>query len=164
MTQYLESGQYLSGTPGLVMFDSYTASGNYQAFRYSLGQALMGNGIFVYTPGGNYNSPPPIMNEYKINGVAHPLGAALQGPATSPSSVYSSGVNAGSWNQGVWRRDFANGIYLVNPAGNGAKTVALGAYYWTFPGTQDPSHNNNSRVNSVTISDSDGYMLFNTQQ
>lgn len=165
MTRYLTSFQYLSSNPGLCIFGAWGTANDWQEFRYYLGQCLMGNGIFVLNPGGSYGAgSATFMDEFVVNGVKHPLGAALQGPATTISSTYSAGVNAGNWLQGVWRRDFTNGIYLVNPDTNTSQTVALGGTYWTFPGTQDSTHNNNAQVTSVTIAAGDGYMLFYTQQ
>jgi len=59
----------------------------------------------------------------------------------------------------VWRRDFDNGIVLVNPAGNGAKTVDLGGTFHKLTGTQAPDINNGATVTSVTLADRDGIVL-----
>ena len=45
------------------------------------------------------------------------------------------------WMQGVWRRDFDNGIVLVNPKGNGSQTVSLGGTFTKLKGTQAPTVN-----------------------
>jgi hypothetical protein len=59
----------------------------------------------------------------------------------------------------VWRRDFTNGIALVNPKGNGMQTVQLGGTFVKIKGTQDPSVNNGQTVTSVTLQDRDGIIL-----
>ena len=57
----------------------------------------------------------------------------------------------------MWRRDFDNGIVLVNPSGNGAKTVNLGGTFRKLSGTQPG--NNGAIVTSVTLADRDGIIL-----
>jgi hypothetical protein len=64
-----------------------------------------------------------------------------------------------AWSQGVWRRDFENGIVLVNPRGNGSRTVSLGGSFRKLSGSQDPSVNNGAQVTSVTLADRDGIIL-----
>ena len=59
----------------------------------------------------------------------------------------------------MWRRDFANGIVLVNPKGNGTKTVTLETSYKHLSGTQASSINNGQTVTSVTLNDRDGVIL-----
>jgi hypothetical protein len=64
-----------------------------------------------------------------------------------------------AWQKGVWRRDFDNGIALVNPKGNGAQTVTLEAPYIKIKGAQDPVTNNGQTVTTVTLKDRDGIIL-----
>ena len=59
----------------------------------------------------------------------------------------------------MWRRDFTNGIALVNPKGNGTQTVQLGGTFIRIKGGQDPSVNNGQTVTSVTLQDRDGIIL-----
>jgi hypothetical protein len=75
------------------------------------------------------------------------LGAATTGPQKS------------AWQAGVYRRDFQNGIILVNPKGNGTRTVNLGGTFRKLKGTQAPSINNGALVTSVTLKDRDGIVL-----
>jgi hypothetical protein len=75
------------------------------------------------------------------------LGAALSGPVTS------------AWQSGVYRRNFQNGIILVNPKGNGARTVTLEGDFVKIKGTQATSVNNGATVRTVTLQDRDGIVL-----
>jgi hypothetical protein len=59
----------------------------------------------------------------------------------------------------VWRRDFDNGIALVNPKGNGTQTVTLETAFVKLKGTQDPATNNGQTVTTVTLKDRDGIIL-----
>jgi hypothetical protein len=59
----------------------------------------------------------------------------------------------------VYRRNFEHGTVLVNPKGNGAKTVTIEAGYHRFQGNQAPAVNNGQPVTSVTLADRDGIFL-----
>jgi hypothetical protein len=59
----------------------------------------------------------------------------------------------------VWRRDFDNGIVLVNPKGNGPQTVSLGGSFVKIKGKQDPTTNDGQTVTTVTLKDRDGIVL-----
>ena len=63
------------------------------------------------------------------------------------------------WQHGVYRRDFDNGIALVNPKGNGTQTVQLETSYRHLSGNQAPGVNNGQTVTSVTLQDRDGIIL-----
>ena len=75
------------------------------------------------------------------------LGQSVSSPPTS------------AWQNGVYRRDFASGIALVNPKGNGPQTVKLETSFVKIKGTQAPSINNGSTVTSVSLADRDGIVL-----
>jgi hypothetical protein len=76
-----------------------------------------------------------------------------------PSNTAQGARQTASWQSGVWRRDFDNGIVLVNPKGNGAQTVSLGGSFTKLIGTQAPTVNDGSTVTSVTLADRDGIIL-----
>ncbi len=91
------------------------------------------------------------------------LGPGYLGQAVRPdpnwadvSRPYRDGV--GSVAPGVYRRDFDNGIALVN-VGATAQVVDLGGSFRHLRGTQDPAVNNGSTVTSVTVPPSDGVVL-----
>jgi len=127
--------------PQLVVFHGCGGVTDYAMFRYSLASALMGDGYFSYNSNGDLNSVV-WYDEYDVK-----LGAPVQGPV---------GV---AYQGGVYRRDFENGIILVNPRGNGRQTVNLGGTFRKIAGKQDPTINNGQAVTSVTLNAADGLVL-----
>jgi hypothetical protein len=74
-----------------------------------------------------------------------------------------AGLATSAWQNGVYRRDYQNGIVLVNPKGNGSQTVQLETSFKHISGTQAPAINNGQTVQSVTINDRDGVVLLRMQ-
>jgi hypothetical protein len=141
--------------PYLIFQEDMASTTDYRSARYGLASCLLDNGYFYAAPGGNYNAMG-WYDEFSQN-----LGQPIAGPNNPSNGTYSSG-GLTVWKQGVWRRDFQNGIALVNPRGNGAQTVTLETTYKHFSGTQDPSVNNGQSVTSVTLNDRDGVILLRT--
>lgn len=126
--------------PKLTMFAVDGAANDYRTFRYAYASCLLDDGVFHYNP--TFSPPFAWFDEYDNR-----LGRALAGPTTS------------AWKNGVYRRDFERGIVLVNPKGNGARTVDLEQEYRRIAGTQDPSVNNGQTTRQVTLQDRDGIVL-----
>ena len=62
----------------------------------------------------------------------------------------------------VWRRDFEKGCVILNPT-NSQKTInIIPDSYKRINGIQDRTHNNGSRVNSLTINSKDSFILIKT--
>jgi hypothetical protein len=127
--------------PNLAMFAMIGSPTDYQSLRYGLASCLMDNGYFTFDSSSAYNDLP-WFDEYNAN----------LGIATSPAST-------AAWQKGVYRRDFQNGIALVNPKGNGAQTVTLETSYKRINGTQAPSVNSGQTVTTLTLQDRDGIIL-----
>jgi len=143
MNQY-DSVMQAVNAPKLVIFNQYGSSTDYQSMRYGLASCLMNDGYYSFTDNSNGGyGAVAWFDEYNAN-----LGEPT---AASPPTA--------AWQSGVWRRDFTNGIALVNPKGNGAKTVQLGGTFVKLKGSQDPSVNNGQTVTSVTLQDRDGIIL-----
>jgi hypothetical protein len=115
---------------------------DYQGMRYGFASCAMDNGYFAYTDSSKRYYGVPWFDEFNAE-----LGAAVSAPSTS------------AWQSGVYRRDFANGIVLVNPKGNGQRTVTLESDFVKIKGTQDTSVNNGATVRQVTLKDRDGLVL-----
>ena len=64
---------------------------------------------------------------------------------------------------GVYRRDFENGIVLNNSTGS-TQTVSLGGTFRKLQGTQNPSLNDGSNVTAVTVPAKDGIILLRTTE
>jgi hypothetical protein len=131
--------------PQLVIFGQAGVANDYQGVRYGLTSCLMDNGYYQFSVAGNEYTGTFWFDEFSAQ-----LGTANTGPSTT------------AWQKGVYRRDFANGIALVNPRGNGAQTVQLETAYRKISGTQDPAVNNGQTVQSVTLQDRDGIILLRT--
>ncbi len=128
--------------PKLGIFQQYGNLNDYQAMRYGLASCLMDNGYYSFNDLAHQNYRVPWFDEFDAK-----LGAAVSQPATT------------AWQNGVYRRDFANGIALVNPKGNGAKEVTLEADFVRIKGTQDTGVNNGQTVRKLTLKDRDGIIL-----
>jgi hypothetical protein len=128
--------------PQLVIFAQDGSLTDYQGMRYGLASCLLGNAYYYFSNGGGY-SGVNWFDEFNAN-----LGAATSAPF--PTTAYQNGV---------YRRDFQNGIALVSPKGNGTQTVTLETSYKKLSGTQDSSVNNGATVTSVTLNDRDGIIL-----
>ena len=115
---------------------------DYQTVRYTLASCAMDDGYFAFSDESHLYHGVPWFDEYGAK-----LGNALSGPVTA------------AWQSGVYRRNFENGIILVNPKGNGARTVTLEADFTKIKGTQVPSVNGGQTVRTVTLQDRDGIIL-----
>jgi hypothetical protein len=141
MDQYNSAMQALNA-PKLAIFNQWGNPTDYQSMRYGLATCLMNDGYYDFTNTAASYSGVVWFDEYNAN-----LGQATSPPQTA------------AWQHGVWRRDFTNGIALVNPKGNGPQTVSLGGTFVKLKGSQDPSVNNGQTVTSVTLQDRDGIIL-----
>jgi Hypothetical glycosyl hydrolase family 15 len=127
--------------PKLVIFNQWGSQTDYQGMRYGLGTCLLDDGYYSFTD-----------NTQQYYGVVwfDELDQKLGAGQTKPTAA---------WQKGVWRRDFDNGIVLVNPKGNGPQTVTLETSYVKIKGTQDPVTNSGATVTTVTLKDRDGIIL-----
>jgi hypothetical protein len=126
--------------PKLAMFQQVGNVTDYQSVRYGLASCLMDDGYFQFGSGSNGDFP--WYDEYSFN-----LGYARAAPTTT------------AWQKGVYRRDFDNGIVLVNPKGNGPQTVTVEAGFKHINGSQVPAINNGQSVQTITLQDRDGVIL-----
>lgn len=130
--------------PKLVVFNQWGSSTDYQAMRYGLGTCLLDDGYYSFT-----DTTQQYYGVVWFDELDHSLGNGQ----TKPTAA---------WQKGVWRRDFDNGIVLVNPKGNGPQTVTLETSYVKIRGGQDPVTNNGQTVTTVTLKDRDGIILLRT--
>ena len=131
--------------PKLLVFSEWGALTDYQTLRYGLASCMMDDGYFSFTDNAAGYGSTPLFDEYKVS-----LGYPTDPPPTA------------AWSNGVWRRNFQNGIVLVNPRGNNnnmAVTVQIEPGYKHFSGTQDSTTNNGLAVTSVTLQPRDGVIL-----
>ncbi len=149
----LERNKVNNVKPPIYVINSNSAdTGNqrdYQKMRFGLASSLMSDNVyFGYDYGETSHSQAWWYDEYDAN-----LGTAT-GPAVSQS-------NRPAFQSDVWRRDFTNGVALVNPTGAG-QTVDLGGEYEKIIGKQDTAVNDGSIVSQVYIPARDGIVMYKT--
>ena len=140
-----------------------TYSPAWQGMRYGITAALMNNGYY-FADGGIYDEETVAnrrwFDEYDNAG-------AGVGYLGQPVAGSAGAAQTAAWSNGVWLREFKNGVVLWNPKGNGAKTVTVSGLVSPagrtglkhIAGTQDPSINNGAAATSVTLNDRDGVIL-----
>ncbi|HWH15413.1 MAG TPA: hypothetical protein VNT51_11765 [Miltoncostaeaceae bacterium] len=117
------------------------------------GCARLGNGYL-----GQPVDPSPSWAEVSAAYVPAPIGTPTDSPVGTKTYT-GQGMLPG----GAYRRDFANGIAIVNPT-SGAVTVTPGNAYRRLAGTQQPQINSGAAVpagSTVTIPARDGIILLN---
>ena len=140
-----------------------TYSPAWQGARYGITAALMNNGYY-FADCGIYDEETVAnrrwFDEYDNAGAGVGyLGQPVAGSAGNPQT--------GAWSNGVWMREFQNGVVLWNPKGNGAKTVNVSGLVSPaghpglkhIAGKQDSTVNNGQAATSVTLQDRDGVIL-----
>ena len=136
--------------PKIVIFNVEGEVDDYQFFRYAFATCLMNDAFFDYSPASEYIfGTVEWFDEFDLAGQAGTnwLGLSVSGPPTRP------------WQKGVYRRDFENGIALVNPRGNGTVTITIEDGYRRINGRQDAVVNNGQPANRITLQDADGIIL-----
>lgn len=128
--------------PKLVAFHQIGTLTDYKAMRYGLASCLLDDGYYAFTDKAKGYSGVPWFDEYDSR-----LGQAVKPPATT------------AWQNGVYRRDFENGIVLVNPKGNGPVEVTLEEDFRRLAGKQDPAVNNGALTRKLVLQDRDGIIL-----
>lgn len=156
---------------GQAILTGGVSATDYQLVRYTLCATLMRNGVAVYglTNFASSSSVSDLVdptNSASLPSFDEFWGGSLNlaGYLGAAASTAQGAVQTAAWQNGVWRRDFANGIALVNPAGNGSRTLTLETTYQKLTGTQVPSINNGQKVTSVTLADGDGLILMKVTQ
>jgi hypothetical protein len=157
MMQAYRLGMALARDPKIVIFhnelkdllDDNPDMTMYQAHRYGMTSALMDNGYYaVMQP----NQLHPEFDEF-YGGKVH--AASKLGYLGYPRSP----PQKSAWSQGVYRREFDKGLVLVNPKGNGKRTVKVGSGWRRIDGSQDRTVNNGQSASSVTLKEQDGIIL-----
>jgi hypothetical protein len=143
METYRKVLSTLAGSRQLGLFmHGLPSATSYQEMRYGLASCLLDDGYYTpyVTPSGY--STTPWFDEFDVN-----LGQAISPPPTA------------AWQNGVWRRDYQNGIALANPKANGVKTVTVEPGFSRIDGDQAPGVNNGLPASSITLQERDGIIL-----
>ena len=149
MKQYI-SLQTQVLTPRLFVINANTRNGgaqnNYQRVRYSLASTLLGDGYFGFDFGDQDHGQVWQYDEYNV---------VLGNAKSSPLSI--DGIST-EISKGVWRRDYEQGVVLVN-AHDETSVIDLAGEYEHIHGTQDPRANSGVITDSVSLAPRDGRIL-----
>jgi len=151
MTNY-QNSELASQNPNYNIIQADTNNSgdykNYARFRYGLTSTLMQGGYYGFDFGTKDHSQLWWYDEYDVN-LGSPLGTAKN--VLRPRTT--------NYEPSVWRRDFTNGIVLVNST-NQAQTIDLSdGIYEKIKGNQDPGFNSGEIVNKINLSANDGIIL-----
>ncbi len=140
----------LNQAPAVAIINSYNQNRkNYQKMRYGLASTLMrDNGYYSYDYDNSAHSQLWWYDEYDVS-----LGEA-QYPAYNVLDRASDALKAG-----LWRRDFAEGIALVNSTAKAQTYIFNSEEFEKINGSQDPSINNGTRINWIKVPPEDGVIL-----
>ncbi|MFA5107414.1 MAG: putative glycoside hydrolase [Patescibacteria group bacterium] len=153
MEKYLDA-QDRAQAPSVIIINSSTTTGtsdDYRSLRYSLASVLLGNGFASFDFGMYRHADLWWYDEYDVS-LGRPNGSAynVQNAAAPITTA------------GVWRRDFTNGVVLINST-NTSQRVNLGAGYEKIKGKQAPTINTGEIVSSVTLPARDGLIVYKRQ-
>lgn len=142
MMRWYRKSMAALAAPKLAIFHHVGDPTDYQELRYGLASCLLDDAYFGFTNQSVGYSGVVWFDEYDAK-----LGQAISPPATV------------AWQKGVYRRDFENGIALVNPKGNGPAEVVLEEDFKRIAGKQAPAVNNGQVTRKVQLKDRDGIIL-----
>jgi len=127
--------------PSIIVINSNTNNTgqvSYEQMRFGLTSTLLGNGYYSYDDGNLSHSKVWWFDEYS---------AFLGEPV---KEAYNLTGKTDPIEPGLWRRDFKNGIVLVN-SGDYPSSVSFEEEYEKIKGTQDPVFNDGSIVSNIML-------------
>jgi hypothetical protein len=126
---------------GIISVNIHGPADDYRFARYALASCLLDDGYFSYSDSKGGYSSVLWFDEFDA-----PLGRAISPPPLA------------AWQHGIWRRDYAGGLALVNP-GATSVTVALEPGFHRLRGQQAPDVNDGQAAVRVTLGPKDGILL-----
>ena len=150
MKSYTDTKNFLTPYEGILNANTNNTwdFSNFHKMRFSLGSALLGDGNFSFDYGVNDHSQTWWYDEYQT---------ALGQAVSAPINILDKSNKV--FKKGLWRRDFANGIVVVNSTGQTQNYAFTDEIFSKLDGQQDPIVNNGSRVNFVSIAAQDAVVL-----
>lgn len=123
---------------------------DYPSMRLGLLSALMFDAYYSFDYGPNLREHLWWYDEYEAN-----LGQPLKTAVNLFNQTNTKFV------QGVWQREFENGIALVN-SGNQPQKISFDAEYEKIKGNQDRQTNSGAIINQIILPANDGLILLKT--
>jgi len=171
--------QQVSVEPRIPLIMAYCTGSDDDHLRYTLASALLFDGYFTCTDvqDGSLSHPYTSNWWYDEYSVDLSTGEAVQSldakgylgwPVMDAYNVNDPDIllspllveNDRKVEQITWRRDFQNGIVLVNPS-SASKTIDLKGSYRKILGVHDPQFNDGSVVTKITLLPKSGIILLN---
>jgi len=142
----------INSSPSLPIINIYDKNqANYQKVRFGLSSTLMGQGYFSYDYDVANHGQTWWYDEYNIN-----LGPAQ----TQPYNLLANSDQ--EIKEGLWRRDFKNGVALVNSTNKKQTFVLQKEELEKIKGQQDSKVNNGQKINYFILEPRDGLVLLKT--
>ncbi|MFA5109542.1 MAG: putative glycoside hydrolase [Patescibacteria group bacterium] len=139
----------LNASPSLPIINVFNKSQtDYQRLRYGLASALLGDGFYSFDYDISDHSRLWWYDEYDVN-----LGFA-QAPAYNLLSATAE------IKPGLWRRDFKNGVAIVNSTDKKQTYSFQKEEFEKIKGKQDSIFNNGQRINYLQLAPREGIVLF----
>jgi len=157
MYQYLKRLPTLNHAPVTYVINSNTnntgAQNDYRKMRFGLTSTLLGDGYFSFDYGDQAHQQLWWYDEYDVA-----LGRAQ-------SSYYNLLNNNSNFVEpGLWRRDFENGVALVNSTSKPQLYIFKREQFEKIKGTQDRNVNDGSNVNYIRLNPNDGIIMRSVKQ
>lgn len=157
MYQYLRRLPKLNRPPAVYIINATTANtGNWRDFRrmrFGLTSALLGDGYFSFDFGDQSHQQLWWYDEYDVS-LGHAQSAAYN--LLDPENDY---VRAG-----LWRRDFDDGVAIVNSTTKEQLYVFKHEEFEKIRGGQDPNVNSGAKINYIRLAPNDGVILRRIQK
>jgi len=135
--------------PNTAVLNTYADWDNFAKVRFGLASALMQNfGYFSYDYDVADHGQLWWYDEYDVN---------LGGPIFPAYNILDKTND--KFKPGLWRRDFANGIAILNSTDKEQKYIFSHEEFEKINGQQDKNINNGSIINWLKISPNDGVIL-----
>lgn len=119
---------------------------DYAKMRFGLASALLGDGYYSFDYGDQAHNQLWWYDEYGVF-----LGKPL-------NSTYNLRDGSTKFAAGLWRRDFQNGVVIVNST-NSAETINFNEEFEKIHGRQDKTANDGSVGQSITLNGREGAIL-----
>ncbi len=139
----------MNAKPSIPIINIYNKNqADYRLMRYGLASALLGDGFYSYDYDVTNHGQIWWYDEYAWN-----LGPAQSSPynllASSSQTILP----------GLWRRDFKNGLAIVNSTSKKQTYVFYKEELEKIKGPQDPAINNGQKINYISLAPQDGLVL-----
>ncbi|MEK7644083.1 MAG: putative glycoside hydrolase [Patescibacteria group bacterium] len=145
----IANGKKNNKNPSIIIINSNTNNtgrrDDYQNVRFGLGSAMLENEYYSFDHGDANHGQLWWYDEYNVD-----LG--------EPTGRVASDNGYADYRPDVWRRDFENGLAIVNST-DIVKSVALNGDYEKIRGTEDRAVNDGSIVSEISLNPFDGLLM-----